>query len=122
MFRCAENREKGNLPDTVIKCCPPLGDSCAWTTATCAVTCWPFWFCVPFGEAMGSATATVICELSLESDDSIGTTSMTPTPPPPAACKIIFFYNETKSFSDYNVKIKFYGNLLIWTQFGLKIA
>ena len=74
-----------------MKCCP-LGDPWACTTATCAVTCWPFWFC-PFGDVSDSATR--IWE-SLESDDSNGTTSITLTLPEGAVCKIIFFCERKK--------------------------
>lgn len=63
--------------------CWPLGDPWACTTATCAVTCWPFW---SFDDS-----ATRIWE-SLESDDSKGTTSMTLRFPDGAVWRIIFFY------------------------------
>lgn len=85
-----------SLPETVMKCWPPLGDPCACTTATCAVTCWPFWLW-PFED--GSATR--ICE-SLESEDSSGTTSMTLTLPEGAVCRIIFFCRRR---SDYAIVI-----------------
>lgn len=74
------------LPENVINCCP-FGDPCVWTTATCAVTCWPFvWL---FGDDV-SGSATIIWE-SLESDDSKGTTSITLTFPDGAVCSMIFF-------------------------------
>lgn len=76
-----------SLPETVMKCWP-LGDPCACTTATWAVTCWPFWLW-PLGDVL-SDSATRICE-SLESDDSNGTTSITLTLPDGAVCRIIFF-------------------------------
>lgn len=76
-----------SLPETVMKCWP-FGDPCACTTATWAVTCWPFWFW-PFGDVVRDS-ATRIWE-SLESDDSKGTTSITLTLPEGAVCRIIFF-------------------------------
>lgn len=100
-----------SLPETVMKCWPPLGDPCACTTATCAVTCWPFWLW-PFED--GSATR--ICE-SLESEDSNGTTSMTLTLPEGAVCRIIFFCRRR---SDYAIVIggRNYGlSAFTWLRF-----
>lgn len=96
-----------SLPETVMKCWP-FGDPWAWTTATWAVTCCPwFW---SLGDAL-SDSATRICE-SLESDDSKGTTSITLTLPEGAVWRIIFFclsntnYAILKSQFNYTLSTK----------------
>lgn len=101
-----------SLPETVMKCCwtPPLGDPCACTTATCAVTCWPFWF-----WAFEDGSETRICE-SLESEDSRGTTSMTLTLPEGAVCRIIFFWRENY-YAIINARRNYKLSALTWLRF-----
>lgn len=78
--------------------CWPFGDPWACTTATWAVTCCPFW-CWPFGDVVIDS-ATRICE-SLESPDSIGTTSITLTLPDGAVCRIIFFCLQIRNYATF---------------------
>lgn len=78
--------------------CWPFGDPWACTTATWAVTCCPFW-CWPFGDVVIDS-ATRICE-SLESPDSIGTTSITLTLPDGAVCRIIFFCLQITNYATF---------------------
>lgn len=88
-----------NLPETVIKCWP-LGDPWACTTATCAVTCWPFWFW-PFCDVV-SDSATKICESLESTSDSKGTTSITLTLPEGAVWRIIFFCSQESNYATFS--------------------
>lgn len=91
--------------------CWPLGDPCAWTTATCAVTCWPFWFW-SFGDDVRDS-ATKIWE-SLESDDSKGTTSIKLTLPDGAVWSIIFFCWQNCNYAKWRLLCR---SILTWLRF-----
>lgn len=79
---------KLNSPVTVIKWAPLSLGLCACTTATWAVTCCPLFVSVDVPES--DDTWTVIGDSLLESEFSIGITSITETPELPV-WRIIFF-------------------------------